>query len=116
MKALFMLNDTPYGSERTYSALRLATALRAQDPPATVRIFLRTDAVYCARPGHNPSQGHSIEKMLRQLADGGAEVEACVTCIESRGLKSLELIPGVRIGTMTHLAEWVSDSERVLTF
>jgi uncharacterized protein involved in oxidation of intracellular sulfur len=27
MKALFILNDPPYGSERTYNTLRLARAL-----------------------------------------------------------------------------------------
>jgi uncharacterized protein involved in oxidation of intracellular sulfur len=32
MKALFILNDPPYGSERVYNALRLAQALLKKDP------------------------------------------------------------------------------------
>ena len=34
MKALFVLNDASYGSERCYNALRLAHALLKNDPVA----------------------------------------------------------------------------------
>ena len=32
MKALFIINDPPYGTERVYNALRLAHALAKKDP------------------------------------------------------------------------------------
>jgi len=40
MKVLFILNDAPYGSEKTYNGLRLAMALQKDHPGTEVRIFL----------------------------------------------------------------------------
>jgi uncharacterized protein involved in oxidation of intracellular sulfur len=40
MKTLFILNDPPYGTERSYDALRLALALLKNDPAAHVSLFL----------------------------------------------------------------------------
>jgi uncharacterized protein involved in oxidation of intracellular sulfur len=116
VKVLLVLNEAPYGSERFYTAMRLATSLLGREEPTLVRLFLASDAVIGALPGQQPSQGYSIEKMLRDLIEAGAEVEVCVTCIESRGLRQLALIPGIRIGNMPHLAEWVAESDRVLVF
>jgi hypothetical protein len=45
LKALFILNDPPYGSERCYNALRLAHALIKNDPQAEVTVYLMADAV-----------------------------------------------------------------------
>ena len=45
MKYLFILNDPPYGTERTYNGLRLATNLLKKDPAAEVVVFLMGDAV-----------------------------------------------------------------------
>lgn len=45
---LFILNDAPYGTERSYNALRLATSLAKTDGQ-TVRVFLMGDAAACAR-------------------------------------------------------------------
>ena len=39
MKTLFVLNDPPYGTERSYNALRLAGALAKRDTHE-VRVFL----------------------------------------------------------------------------
>jgi uncharacterized protein involved in oxidation of intracellular sulfur len=38
MKALFIINDPPYGTERVYNALRIAHALLKKDSQ-TVRSF-----------------------------------------------------------------------------
>jgi uncharacterized protein involved in oxidation of intracellular sulfur len=50
MTTLFILNDAPYGSDRTYNALRLAGALAGKDGQH-VRVFLMADAVGCANAG-----------------------------------------------------------------
>lgn len=50
MNTLFILNDAPYGTERSYNALRLARAL-AKEPAQSVRVFLMGDAVSCAKAG-----------------------------------------------------------------
>ena len=51
MNASFILNDPPYGSERSYNGLRLAVALAKQDQNNTITIFLMADSVTCAKKG-----------------------------------------------------------------
>ncbi|MBI2289288.1 MAG: DsrE family protein, partial [Betaproteobacteria bacterium] len=48
MKTLFILNDAPYGSERSYNALRLARAL-SKAGGDEVKVFLIGDAAACAK-------------------------------------------------------------------
>ncbi len=56
MKALFILNDAPYGTERSYNGLRLAKALA--DKKAEVCVFLMADAVARAKAGQKAPQGY----------------------------------------------------------
>jgi len=48
MKTLFIINDAPYGSERTYNGLRLAGALSKRDGQ-DLKIFLIGDAAACVK-------------------------------------------------------------------
>ena len=62
-----MLNDGPYGSERSYNALRHAMAV-AKQPDTEVRVFLMADATTCALAGQKTPEGYySIERMLKGL-------------------------------------------------
>lgn len=64
---LLVLNDAPYGNERTYNALRHAVAL-AKVPDTEVRLFLMADATACAVAGQvTPDGYYSIESMLKGL-------------------------------------------------
>jgi len=64
---LFVLNDGPYGSERSYNALRHAMAV-SKHPGTEVRVFLTADATACALAGQRPPEGYySIERMLKGL-------------------------------------------------
>jgi sulfur relay (sulfurtransferase) complex TusBCD TusD component (DsrE family) len=47
-KTLFILNDPPYGTERSYNALRLAGSLSKRDAE-DVKVFLIGDAAGCAK-------------------------------------------------------------------
>ena len=117
MKILIIVNDAPYGSEKAYNALRLAMTMQKEHPDVKVRIFLMADAVTCALPGQATPQGfYNIERMLKSVIQKGAEVKACGSCIEARGLKDLALVAGAETSTMSRLAEWTIDSDRVLTF
>jgi uncharacterized protein involved in oxidation of intracellular sulfur len=49
-RTLFILNDAPYGTERSYNGLRLAGAL-AKREGAEVKVFLIGDAAACAKAG-----------------------------------------------------------------
>ena len=87
MKLLLILNDAPYGTERTYNALRLALALLKTEPAAQITVFLMADAVGAARRGQKTPDGYyNIERMLRRLVSGHGQLLLCGTCMEARGL------------------------------
>ncbi|NNM63464.1 MAG: hypothetical protein HKL99_02405 [Burkholderiales bacterium] len=112
---LFILNDPPYGSERSYNALRLAVTL-AMQPERQVRVFLVADAVLCAKSGQKVPVGYyNIETMLTKVAQRG-EVAWCGTCMDARGLQDTELMPGCRRSTMAELAQWTGQADKVLVF
>lgn len=54
---LVILNDPPYGTERSYIGLRLALNL-AKKPEVQLRIFLMADAVRCAQHGQKTPEGY----------------------------------------------------------
>lgn len=116
MKTLLVLNDGPYGSERTFNALRAAMALSAMDG-AEVRIFLLGDAVGCANRGQTTPEGaYNVGRMLRGLQARGAVVGACESCLEPRGFGESDLIEGTLRASLTELAEWTAWADKVLTF
>lgn len=112
---LFILNDAPYGNERTYNALRLAGALAAKDE-TRVRLFLMADAVSCAKRGQKVPQGYySIELMLGKVIRKG-EVALCGTCMDARGMSDAEMIEGAVHSTLAQLANWTLEADKVLVF
>jgi uncharacterized protein involved in oxidation of intracellular sulfur len=69
-----IVNDAPYGSERTFNALRTAQAL-ARLPGAELRLFFFGDAVGACKSGQHVPAGHySLEVMLHALVRDGAAV------------------------------------------
>ena len=117
MKILFIINDAPYGSEKAYNALRMAMTLQKEQPDVQVLIFLMADAVTCALPTQSTPQGYyNIERMLRAVINKGGQVKACGTCSEARGIKGLALLEGAEISTMSQLAQWTVEADKVLTF
>lgn len=114
MKTLLILNDPPYGSERSYNGLRLAKALVGKD--ADVTLFLMADAVTCAKSGQQVPQGfYNIELMARSVARKG-KLLLCGTCMSARGLNDNELVEGARRSTMDELAEETLAADKVLVF
>ena len=117
MNILFILNEAPYGSERTYNALRLAMAIQKEHPATDVRVFLMADAVTAAIPVQATPQGYyNIERMLKFVITKGGQVKLCGTCCDARGLKSLSLLEGVDASTMSELAQWTIEADKVLVF
>lgn len=117
MKVLFILNEAPYGSEKTYNALRLAMALHKDQPGTEVRIFLMADAVTAALSAQGTPQGYyNIGRMLKAVMAKGGLVKLCGTCCEARGIKALPLLEGAEVSTMSQLAQWTVESEKTLVF
>ncbi len=70
-KHLLVINDGPYGNERSYNALRLALDL-LKLPETTVQVFLLGDGVQCAQSGQKTPEGYySIERMIHSIAGRG---------------------------------------------
>ena len=68
---LFIINDSPYGNEHPYNALRLALNLVKRED-ASVRVFLLGDGVNCAIAGQKTPEGYyNVERMLKPLAKRG---------------------------------------------
>ncbi|MFQ5523451.1 MAG: DsrE/DsrF/TusD sulfur relay family protein [Acidimicrobiia bacterium] len=113
---LFILNDPPYGTERSYNGLRLAGTLAKRDGEQ-VRVFLIGDAAVCAKTGQKVPQGYyNLELMLRSVARRGGEIGVCGTCMDARGMTEAELAEGCRRSTMAELTEWTQQADRVLVF
>ncbi|AYH43852.1 DsrE family protein [Azoarcus sp. DN11] len=113
MRTLFILNDAPYGSERSYNALRLARALARRDGES-VRLFLMGDAVACAKAGQKVPDGYYNAGDMVRMA--GGEVGLCGTCLDARGIQANELVEGTRRSTLNELAEWTAEADKVLVF
>ena len=56
MKILFILNDPPYGSERSYNGLRLAVAPAKRDPASEITLFLVADGILDPRASARRTQ------------------------------------------------------------
>ncbi len=116
MKTLFILNDPPYGTERSYNGLRLAGSL-AKDEREEVKIFLIGDAASCAKAGQKVPNGYyNVEVMLRGAARRHAEIGVCGSCLDARGLADGELSEGTRRSSLEELTQWTSWADRVLVF
>jgi uncharacterized protein involved in oxidation of intracellular sulfur len=112
-----IVNGAPYGDEKVWNSLRLATASISASIGMSVNVFLLGDAVSAARKGQKPPEGYyNLEKMLRDLIGSGAKVAACGTCLNARAISKGDLIDGIEVGTMLKLAGWIKESAKVLSF
>jgi uncharacterized protein involved in oxidation of intracellular sulfur len=116
MKILFILNDAPYGSERSYNALRLARSL-LKAGGAEIKMFLIGDAAACAKAGQKVPQGfYNIGDMLGMVLRAGAEIGVCGTCIDARGMADTDLVQNARRSTMDELTGWTQWADKALVF
>ncbi len=113
---LFILNDPPYDTERSYNGLRLAGTLVKRDAEE-VRVFLMGDAAACAKSGQKvPAGYYKIENMLRLVLNQGGEIGVCSGCMDARGMSDDELVRGSRRSNMEELTDWTQAADQVLIF
>jgi len=113
---LLILNDPPYGTERSYNGLRLASSLAAR-PDAHVRVFLIGDAAACAKRGQTVPKGYyNIGTMLKAVVNHGGEIGVCGSCMDARGISEAEVADGCRRSTMEELTDWTQKAGSVLVF
>ncbi|MDP2794895.1 MAG: DsrE family protein [Sulfurisoma sp.] len=118
MKTLFILNDPPYGTERSYNALRLArNILKKGDGQVEIRMFLMGDAAACAKAGQKvPAGFYNIGDMLGMVIRGGGEIGVCGTCMDARGMGDKDLVEGALRSTLDEITEWTLWADKVLVF
>lgn len=115
MKTLLILNDAPYGSERTYNGLRLAGSLARQGEE--LRLFLMGDAVASAKSGQKvPAGYYNTQNMVGAVVRHAGQVGACGTCIDARGISEAELLAGVHRSSLEELTQWTQEADKVLVF
>lgn len=115
-KTLLILNDPPYGTERSYNALRLAGALSSRGGE-DVKVFLIGDAAGCAKKNQKVPQGYySTELMLRNVGRHGGDIGVCATCMDARGISDAELTDTTHRSSLEELANWVQWADRTLVF
>lgn len=116
MNHLFILNDGPYGSERTYNGLRLAGAVSKLEGNA-VRVFLIGDAASAAHRNQKvPAGFYNVETMIGNVIRHSGEVGICGTCMDARGMAETDIADGTHRSTMAELAEWTMQADKVLVF
>jgi uncharacterized protein involved in oxidation of intracellular sulfur len=116
MKTLFVVNDAPYGTERAYNALRLATAVAKQEGQQ-VRMFLVGDAAACAQAGQRvPTGYYNVETLLKGLVRHGGEVGVCGSCMDARGVSVEHLVEGARRSSLDEWALWTIEADKVVVF
>ncbi|HZP93843.1 MAG TPA: DsrE family protein [Burkholderiales bacterium] len=116
MKTLIILNDPPYGTERSYNALRLAGHL-AKREGEQVRIFLIGDAAACAKRNQKVPPGYyNVETMLGAIVRDSAQIGVCGTCMDARGIADQDIAAGAHRSAMKELTDWTLWADRVVTF
>ena len=116
MKALVILNDAPYGSERTYNGLRLAGSLARHDN-VQLRVFLIGDAVSGAKRNQKlPSGYYNVATMLGAVVKHGGQIGVCGSCIDARGIAETELVEGAQRSSMEELTAWTVEADKVIVF
>ena len=116
MRFLIILNDPPYGTERSYNGLRLARSLAGKEG-TELRLFLLGDAVGCAVSGQKTPDGYyNLDTMIRSLARKRASIGCCGTCMDARGITEEMLSDGAHRSSMDELAEWSLWAGKAITF
>ena len=116
MKTLFLLNDAPYGTERSYNGLRLAGSLSKAEGEE-VKVFLIGDAASCAKAGQKVAEGfYNIQVMLSRVIRNRGEVGVCATCMDARGITDSELVEGTHRSTLAELTTWTQWADKVIVF
>jgi uncharacterized protein involved in oxidation of intracellular sulfur len=115
-KVLLILNDPPYGTERSFNGLRLAGSLEKTDD-VEVRVFMVGDAVACAMAGQKVPDGYyRLERMIESVARRGGEVGCCGSCLDARGITDDLLAKGAHRSSQEELGEWTLWADKVVTF
>ena len=109
-----MLFTTPYSSENTATAIKIARSALNQGHAVT--IFAYGDSVHGFTKGQKAAGIPNAETEFQILIDKGLKVELCGTCLNFRGIGNELIIKGAEPSSMRNLCRLIDDCDRFLTF
>ena len=117
MNLLMILNDPPYGTERTYNGFRLAFNLLEKAEGTSVTVFLMGDAVAAGKVGQRTPNGYyNLERMVKGVLNRKGKILLCGSCMDARGIQEPEIVEGSRRSTLDQLTELTAAADKVLVF
>ena len=117
MTILLLFNRNPYdGTDVTWNGLRLAEQLLRTG--SEVNVFLMNDSVDLARDVAKPPDGYfDLGEMLKGLIGKNVPVKVCGTCKVRCGIhKGEPYFEGAQEATMAELAQWIQETNKVVSF
>lgn len=116
MRYLFIMNEAPYGGERTYNGLRLANSMSGREG-VDIKVFLMGDAVSTAHRCQKGLTGfYNLQTMLGTLSSRGRSIGVCGSCMDARGIMEGDLAEGTRRSSMDELTTWTIEADKVVVF
>ncbi len=111
-----LLLTSPYTFQNSHTFYEFAKA--AIEKGYGVKVFLFVDGVNNAKLNQDPDPDVPMNERIQELADMGAEFQACGLCTSARGFdqRGSDYTPGVEVTGLTELAEMMGECERFVTF
>ena len=109
-----LLRTGPYTSQNVDTVYHLAKRFLAKGK--TVKIFLYEDGVGNIHKEIKSPQERNIAEMMSELAQAGAQIQACGTCAKFRGVKKADIVENTKLGGMAVLVNYANDCDRFLSF
>ena len=116
MNFLMDINGSAYGSDSTYSAIRLADTL-AKREGVTASVFLIGDGVTAALTKQKAPDGYyKLNRILSIVTRNGGSIDCCGTCMNARGVTNAILIDGSKRGITKVPVDHTLPADKVLVF
>lgn len=108
-----LLFTTPYSSENTDTAIRIARS--ALDQGHKVTVFAYADSVHNFTKGQKAVGIPNAEKEFQSLIERGLKVELCGTCLKFRGIENDFVVSGAQPSSMVGLNSMIDECDRFIT-
>ncbi len=111
---ILVLLDGPYVSE--YADIGYNLAKSALECDYKVKIFLYMDGAHIPVKNQDPRALPIISSLFEELIKKGCEIKVCIRCAAARGYTDKsQYIDGVEIASVYDLAEWMENTDKVIT-
>ncbi len=105
-----LLFSTPYSSENTDTAIKLARAALGQGHRVTV--FAYGDSVHSFTKGQKATGIPNAEREFQTLIEKGLKVDLCGTCLNFRGIGNDLVVNGAEPSSMRNLCKLIDGCDR----